>query len=87
MADQFTLLEDELDKLYRDGRDQMVRAGFVQSWDDYVQRRGYLCAIEDVGAMIKRIRNPEAAAKETGEIPSILDEVVNSVRADIERNF
>ncbi len=76
MADQLTLLENELDLLYARGRDQLARAGVVQSWDDYLQRRGYLCAFEDFGNMIKKARNPEAAA-ETGEIPDILKEIIN----------
>lgn len=70
MADQFTPLEDKLDVLYATGRDELAQPGFVQSWDDYLQRRGYLAAIADCGQLIKEIRKPVSNAD--GEIPSIL---------------
>ncbi len=74
MADHLTLLEIELDQLYSDRRELIATATFVPSWDDYNFRAGYLQAIREIGAAIKKIRNPETA-NETGEIPSVMEEV------------
>lgn len=72
MADQYTPLEDLLDAMYASGRDELAHPGVVQGWDDFMQRRGYLHAISDVGEMIKRLRRPVADTH--GEITGILPE-------------
>lgn len=72
MGDILTLLEDKLDEAFRDRTAKISDARFVVSWDDYNFRAGYLDAIRDIGEMIKKIRSPETAVEETGEIPSIL---------------
>lgn len=70
MADQYTPLEDKLDALYAAGRDQLAIPGVVQSWEDFLQRRGYLTGLADCGAMIKELRKP--ADNPSGEISDIL---------------
>lgn len=77
MADQLTLFENELDAHYTNCLNCIGDSSIVSSWDDYNHRAGYLRAIRDVGLLIKKVRNPEAPV-ETGEIPSILDEVKNA---------
>lgn len=72
MADQYTPLEDKLEKLFVAGRDELWKAGVVQNWDDFLQRRGYLNAISDVGELIGSLRKP--VADNHGEISSILPE-------------
>ena len=72
MADQYTPLEDKLEELFITGREELWRAGVVQSWDDFLQRRGYLNAIADAGDLIKQVRRP--VADNHGEIASILPE-------------
>ena len=72
MRDHFTPLENELDKLYAKCRDQLALPGIVCSWDDFLQRRGYLTAVSDVGKIIEQLRRPEGAPPETGEIVDIL---------------
>ena len=76
MSDHFTPLENELDKLYVRCRDQLAIPGVVQSWEDFLQRRGYLTAVSDVGKLIERLRKPEGAPEETGEIIDILTDVM-----------
>lgn len=76
MADQLTLLENELDETYTRAMQAIADSQAVTSWDDYNHRAGYLRAIRNVGEMIKRIRNPELPI-ETGEIPDILQEIKN----------
>lgn len=76
MPDQLTLLENKLDEIFANGRDQLAFPGHVQSWEDYIQRRGYLTAISDVGRMIKEVRNPEVV-QGNGDIPGILEEIKN----------
>ena len=73
MKDHFTPLENRLDALYVRGRDQLALPGVVQSWDDFIQRRGYLTAISDVGKLIEEMRKPEGTPPETGEIFDILE--------------
>lgn len=70
MADQYTPLENKLDELYALGRDQLAVPGVVQSWEDFLQRRGYLTGLADCGRMIKEIRKP--ADNPGGEIDDIL---------------
>lgn len=69
MADQYTPLEDMLDAMYVSGRDQLAVPGVVQSWEDYLQRRGYLTGIADAGAKIKELRKP--ADNPSGEISDV----------------
>lgn len=76
MKDHFTPLENELDKLYAKCRDQLAVPGVVQSWEDFLQRRGYLTAVSDVGKLIEQLRRPEGSPPETGEILDILSDVM-----------
>ena len=72
MSDILSRLEDEMEVLFDDRRDQISRARQVTDWADYQYRAGFLDAIREVGRMLKKIRNP-AAGDETGEIPGIFD--------------
>lgn len=76
MADPLTQLENKLDELYTKCLAQIGDSSIVHSWDDYNHRAGYLRAIRNVGELVKEVRNPEKP-EETGEIPSILEEIKN----------
>lgn len=76
MADNFTPLEEKLDARYIERLNQLSFGVFVPNWDDYNFRIGYLACIREIGEMIKSLRSPEKTA-ETGEIPSVLEEVKN----------
>lgn len=75
MADHLTLLENKLDDLYTPLSLRIADRAFVQSWDDYNYRAGYLTAIRDIGKLIKDVRAPENMPSEgipdvfqTGEV-------------------
>lgn len=74
MADILTRLEDEMEALYDKKKEEISRAQSVIDWPDYMFRAGFLDAFREIGRMLKKIRNP-IAPDDTGEIPSILEEL------------